>query len=339
MRKEASKMEVNGKSIKEQVWVYVVSILILAIISNNTTVNKVETYIISDKIQGDNYKIVQISDFHSMDYNLSGHQLYDTIQDINPDSVVITGDLLNCSPKRGNFKDDIKAICKQFRKIAKGYLTYYINGNHEASVSKEVYTELIDGLSNIGIKDLDNKTEIVRKGRTKLRLVGISDPAMDNRDIRNEKGYIEGIINGNSKDMENNIYTILLAHRPERADEYSQVLVKDTSGIDLVLSGHTHGGLVQLPMINGLIAPDQGLFPKYSDGLYEVNGIKLIVSSGLGSSIERIRWLNKPELNIIIIKSDKYNSISDNIKEGVKSIINDINRYNEGKKASSNRDK
>lgn len=315
------------KRIREQVRVYVVILIILIIVNNNTTVSKVDINIYSPKIGGDSYTIVQISDFHSMDYSLSGHELYDTIREINPDSVVITGDLLNCKAKGSSLMDDMESIKKQFKKIASGYHTYYISGNHEALLSNGMYKKLIQMLEKIGIKDINGKVIKECKGGTEVRLVGIPDPAMDNRDKQDETEYITNIIQSSkTKFNSKNPYTILLAHRPERIREYSKVELPSKSytysyyNIDLVLSGHTHGGLITLPWLNGLIAPDQGLFPEYNSGLYRVCNTDLIVSSGLGTSIEGIRWFNKPEINIIKLS----NPDKESLMESIKYIIGDI---------------
>jgi predicted MPP superfamily phosphohydrolase len=88
-------------------------------------------------------------------------------------------------------------------------------------------------------------------------------------------------------------YTILLSHRPELFESYAHC------NIDLVLSGHTHGGQFRLPFIGWLIAPDQGIFPKYDAGLFTNGSTNMIVSRGLGNSIIPIRFNNRPEVIVI----------------------------------------
>lgn len=90
-------------------------------------------------------------------------------------------------------------------------------------------------------------------------------------------------------------YKILLSHRPEFIDVYAN------NSIHLVLSGHAHGGQFRIPLVGGIIAPDQGFFPKYTEGLYKVKGTKMIVSRGLGNSIIPIRINNRPELLVITL--------------------------------------
>ena len=90
-----------------------------------------------------------------------------------------------------------------------------------------------------------------------------------------------------------NGFTILLSHRPECFNVYQN------KNIDLVLSGHAHGGQFRLPFLGGVIAPNQGLFPKYDAGIYTENGTTMIVSRGIGNSIIPVRINNRPEIVII----------------------------------------
>lgn len=95
--------------------------------------------------------------------------------------------------------------------------------------------------------------------------------------------------------MDENQYTILLSHRPELFNVYA------AHSIDLILSGHAHGGQVRLPFVGGLVAPNQGLFPKYDEGIYEIGPSKMVVSRGLGNSIFPVRINNRPELVVITL--------------------------------------
>ena len=95
---------------------------------------------------------------------------------------------------------------------------------------------------------------------------------------------------------EDNPFTILLAHEPQYMPEYAKF------DIDLVMSGHAHGGQFRIPFIGGFVAPGQGFLPKYTKGLYEENGTKMIVSAGLGNSVIPLRLLNRPEVGKITLK-------------------------------------
>ena len=101
-------------------------------------------------------------------------------------------------------------------------------------------------------------------------------------------------LNGLTEDLKG--YNILLSHRPELIDIYASF------NINLVFSGHAHGGQIRIPFIGGIIAPNQGLFPKYTSGLYEVKNTKMVVSRGLGNSAFPIRINNRPEIVVVRFK-------------------------------------
>ena len=98
---------------------------------------------------------------------------------------------------------------------------------------------------------------------------------------------------------ESDVYTVLLAHRPELFETYVD------AGVDLVFSGHTHGGQFALPLIGGLVAPNQGLFPKYDAGLFSEGSTNMIVSRGVGNSIIPIRFNNRPEIVLVTLSNRK----------------------------------
>jgi predicted MPP superfamily phosphohydrolase len=96
--------------------------------------------------------------------------------------------------------------------------------------------------------------------------------------------------------MQSKNYTVLLSHRPELA------VVYDRYDVDLVLCGHAHGGQFRLPLIGGLYAPDQGFFPKYTAGIYEMTDMTMVVSRGLGNSAFPLRFNNRPEIVVVTLK-------------------------------------
>lgn len=108
-------------------------------------------------------------------------------------------------------------------------------------------------------------------------------------------GEVPAMVSTKLKNMleQESSYSILLSHRPELFETYV------ACGVDLILSGHAHGGQFRLPFVGGLIAPDQGLFPKYDAGLYTDGNTNMIVSRGLGNSIIPIRFNNRPEIVLI----------------------------------------
>ena len=128
----------------------------------------------------------------------------------------------------------------------------------------------------------------------KISLIGLEDPDTVDRDESVQTFILDEALEPFAEDES---YKILLSHRPEQFEVY----VKHK--VDLVLSGHAHGGQVRIPFAGGLVAPNQGFFPKYDSGLYVNGSTNMIVSRGLGNSIIPIRINNRPELVIITLEN------------------------------------
>lgn len=115
-----------------------------------------------------------------------------------------------------------------------------------------------------------------------------------------KRNEVPAMVNTKLKSMleYDTVYSVLLSHRPELFETYV------ACGVDLVLSGHAHGGQFRLPFIGGLIAPDQGLFPKYDSGLYTDGITNMVVSRGLGNSIIPFRFNNRPEVVLVELNAE-----------------------------------
>ena len=168
---------------------------------------------------------------------------------------------------------------------------YYVTGNHEANLSQ--YDRLRDGLEAVGVSVLDDRAVELERNGEKITLIGLSDPDFIMKG--DMFGEVPAMINTKLENLTDtdNSYTILLSHRPELFENYV------INGIDLILSGHTHGGQFRLPFVGGLIAPNQGLFPKYDAGLYIDGSTHMVVSRGIGNSIIPIRFNNRPEIVLV----------------------------------------
>lgn len=123
-------------------------------------------------------------------------------------------------------------------------------------------------------------------------MLGIDDPEFNTGDI-DEGSIVKDAIVKAKIETQPDRYNVLLSHRPEFLEEYAE------EQVDLVLSGHAHGGQVRLPFIGGLVAPNQGILPKYTAGLYEQQNTSMIVSRGLGNSIIPQRIFNRPEIVVV----------------------------------------
>lgn len=266
---------------KHIVWVLLGVLIVftaLWIAKENDKVEITEYEIKSERIPDsfNGFRIAQISDLHNTDNN---ERIINMLVAAEPDIIVITGDMID-----SRFTNVERAVLfgESAAKIAP---VYYVTGNHEGRAYAD-YEILRTGLLNVGITVLENETANVEKNGEYVTIVGLHDNRID---LTTDIG---DLLNAVRPDTEN--YKILLAHRPEFFDKYS--------GVDLILSGHSHGGQVRLPYIGGLFAPGQGLFPKYDGGAYTENDKTMIVSRGLGNSLFPFRVNNNPEVVVTILQ-------------------------------------
>lgn len=217
------------------------------------------------------YRIVQISDLHNVKFGKNNQKLVDRIRECAPDMIVLTGDLVDSNhtnvDRAIQFVDEIVKICP----------VYYVTGNHEYWLGTSEYEKLMDGLASVGVVILDNQVVEISRGDAKFRLVGLDDKSLAD-------GTLEALLS-DEKEL-----TVVLAHEPQYFARYAG------TGVDLVLSGHAHGGQFRLPFVGGIVAPDQGFLPEYTAGEYYMNGTEMIVSRGLGNSVIPVRLFNYPEI-------------------------------------------
>ena len=274
-----------------------IGIFILMYLYKKYNVNTLEVtkYVVENKKvpkEFDGYNIVQISDLHSKLFGENNKKLIQKIKSLNPDIVVVTGDLIDGENNNYNVALDF------MKEISKLYRVYYIIGNHEQKSLikkyKDEYKDYFNKLHQIDFVNLDNnKVEIV-KGDSNINLYGLTVPyscykyLFDNQETTSiDIDFLEEKLGKVDREQ----FNILLAHTPFYFDEYEKW------GADLTLCGHVHGGIVRLPLVGGLLSPDRKFFPKYDLGEYIKNKSTMIVSKGLGGSKVLIRVNCKPEIN------------------------------------------
>lgn len=247
----------------------------------------VESQKIPDAFNG--FTIVQISDLHNAKFGENQNKLLSKINIAKPDLIAVTGDLIDSN------RTGLEMAMEFINQAVEIAPVYYVTGNHEAST--EEYTELEEKLKLAGVIILNDQTITLESGSSEIQLIGLADPHFSVKENSLYDGNTE--IDAKLKRLleKNKGYKILLSHRPELMDIYVQ------NSVDLVLAGHAHGGQFRIPFIGGLIAPNQGLFPQYSEGIYEKEQTRMIVSRGLGNSIIPIRINNRPELVVITLLS------------------------------------
>ena len=216
-----------------------------------------------------------ISDFHNRRYIGGAQKILQEIKNESPDFIVAAGDLVD--RRKPNFdisREFLDGLCK----IAD---TYYVTGNHERALGREDAVKKLDCKSTL----LDGEYKIFDE----FSIVGIPDTLGDSD---NKYADLLSIF----ERLEN--YKIAVVHRPVQFDSYLDISKYD---VDLLLCGHTHGGVVRIPFFGAFLSPDEGFFPKYSEGVYRKNGTTMVVSVGMGNTFLPLRINNFPEIVVLEI--------------------------------------
>lgn len=263
----------------------------------------VQCYEIDAPAVSSQIRIVLVTDLHSCYYGKDQEKLIRAIDAQTPDLLLLGGDIFDDEMSDTNTELFLAGISGR-------YPCYYVTGNHEYWSGAEKFQQKMAILEKYGITILSNVCKTIQIHGETINLCGVDDP--DSYMLRFDKaldpqGY------QTAKDQQLNTFdqhldavrsqapqahfTILLSHRPELFAHYA------SRGFDLVLCGHAHGGQWRIPgVLNGLYAPNQGLFPPYAGGRYEKDSTTMIVSRGLARESTFVpRMFNPPELVVITI--------------------------------------
>ena len=227
-------------------------------------------------------RLAVLTDLHACAYGEDQRELLDEVAAQAPDLVLLVGDIVDDEPRM----PEARAL-ETVAALTEGWPVYYVTGNHEfwSGRPEEIKAEI----RAAGAVVLEGQTLPVTAAGQPLLIAGVDDPAAGEEEWRAQLSRAAAGLDGA-------VFSVLLSHRPERAEEYAGL------GFDLVLAGHAHGGQWRIPgLINGLIAPNQGLFPKYAGGAYDLGGgTAMIVSRGLARESTRVpRLYNPPELVVV----------------------------------------
>lgn len=245
--------------------------------NNAVTVTPYE--FISEKVPAgfDGFKIVHLSDIHVKNPHKSYSLMIKSIDEQRPDIIVISGDLID------HRATDIPAAAALAKKLCGIAPVYYVTGNHEEALDTESYTQALSGLAQAGVTLLDSRTVFIQKNGGEIALSGAFDTPYSAGSTAEQL-------------IEPELFNIFVYHRPHFGEDIA------LAGADLVLSGHAHGGQMQIPFVGGLIAPDQGFFPKYSEGMHSFGGSALVISRGIGNSLIPFRVNNRPEAVAVTLR-------------------------------------
>jgi predicted MPP superfamily phosphohydrolase len=272
------------------IYSFILIVLLIFLYYENNSISKTNISLRLDNLPQsfNGYKIVQLSDLHEKEFGKGNVNLVTKVKLESPDAIFITGDLINATSNNNNSEKAVLNLLKQLIKISP---VYYVTGNHEASTPN--FQLLENKIIAVGVNVLRNKYISIQKGTDSLILAGIDDPEYANRAfIKHNTKFISKELDSTIAKVNENIFKILLTHRPEQLELYSRY------NIDLIFAGHAHGGQIRLPFLGGIYVPNQGLLPKYTSGKYLLDNSTMIVSRGLGNTRSTLRLFNRPEIMI-----------------------------------------
>lgn len=231
----------------------------------------------------DGYRILQVADLQNKVFGREQEPLLRMIERSAPDIIVLTGDLLDRN------RTDVDTAMGLIRRIVTMAPVYFVSGNHEHQSGE--WDRLAEEMTEAGVTILDNGKSVIPRNGDTITLLGLADKKVN----PNYAQVLHTLMAGQEESC-----NILLSHRPELFETYV------AAGVDLIFTGHAHGGQMRIPFLQqGIFAPHQGFFPKYTEGMHEKDGTVMVVSRGLGNSSFPLRLFNRPELVEVTLQAEK----------------------------------
>ena len=297
---------------KKKYWFLILAILAASVIWNvywnSRIVVHTYTHVNEEVPQAfDGFRIVQLTDLHSVRSEKQGQLVYDMICGQNPDVICVTGDLVDSRYYAKYGVEGEALTLALMEKLITLAPVYFIYGNHEMILLDNPQNNGFKiALEKLGVQIINNELVSYTKETDGefIYIGGIQDPSTLYKDYRyaflsNNGERMEAMLDAVTVGVRNEEFFLLLSHRPEYLEMYDQYPV------DLVLTGHAHGGQFRLPFVGGVYAPGQGIFPKYTAGLYETDDLEMYVGTGIGNSVIPVRIFNPPEILTIILETQK----------------------------------
>lgn len=268
-------------------------IAVLGLIYISTNIIKIKKYEVKNSKLPEEFeglKIVHISDVHSKIFGKDNLGVVDRVIKENPDIVIMSGDIID---KR---EEDIEKFVSMYKKIYEKYPTYYSIGNHERKLGWKKYKKYLKMLQMCGVHVIINGSEKLIKNDKHIVINALKfRENMQPKVLTKEKEEeFVSYMRNKLKNLDINEFNILIAHDPENFKMYKQL------GVDLVFSGHVHGGLIRFGKIC-LLSPRRTFFPKYSYGKNTEENTTIITSAGMGKATLPIRLFNRPEIVVVTL--------------------------------------
>ena len=239
------------------------------------------------------FRIVLVSDLHEHQFGRDNEKLAVKIREQSPDLIIIDGDMINGDSENADTAVELVRALKEAAPV------YYSFGNHEYSYMEAGHEDLTEELEAAGAVVLNYQSIDIDVKGNQIRLGGLYEYGFETgmqSEEENERAipYLEEY-------ADTDRYLIMCAHRPESFYPWDMA---DQWGIDLVLSGHLHGGQVIIPGVGGLYNSLDGFFPKFDYGQYKLGDSDMVITRGLGSNPKMLpRFNNPPEIAVVEVRN------------------------------------
>ena len=299
-----------GHLLKRRKRIFMAAGIVLAAVIAIAVFIKVEIYISYNSLEAEEYtissdrinsevKLALISDLHDHTFGEKNEELVQMLKEQEPDLILMAGDMINDISKDSHVAVE---LIEQVKDIAP---VYYSLGNQEEDYIGRGTSDLLNELKDAGAIVLDESYQDIQVNGNAIRLGGMYDYAfaLDGNNTTTKESMRPSLYQFLTDFQDTDSYRLMMAHRP---DSFIFGDAAKTWEIDLVVSGHNHGGQVILPFLGGIYGGDQGWFPKYVDGVHHFKKVKnMVITRGLGSGEEKLpRFNNKPEVVTIYLEKE-----------------------------------
>jgi len=273
--------------------IIIILLVITSLVDSNMRIVITEYELHYENLPGsfEGFRIAVLADIHDTEFGMNNERLISKVRDSKPDIITIVGDLLNAYENKRPLEDQLLRV----EELIIGFHTiapiYFVTGNHEMSPRIGGPDELLSILNEYSVHVLRNEYKYIEFENNFFVLGGV-DGKTGSVAQREAELFIKKMAESEDKS-----FIVLLEHRNQNIKLYNKF------NIDLILSGHSHGGVIRLPFTDGIIGPDRDWFPTFTSGIYTAGETNMLVSRGLGNPSSWPRFLNNPQIAVAILRS------------------------------------